>query len=188
MQSKLHINASQGIIDVEGDADLIREVYNDFKDKLIEQFAAAPGGIAQEEPVAKPKNSKRKNKNPAKKASKASPADANGVDANKPKLDKDLNTSGLAAFYDFESCKNNCEKILVSLKFLTDELSIAHPNTDQVFTCFKDAKQKIPTAFAQAFRDTSNVHGFINYISPTEIEITTKGDNHFEFEMEKAAE
>lgn len=36
MTTKLHINISQGIIDVEGDPDLVRAIYDDFKDQLLD--------------------------------------------------------------------------------------------------------------------------------------------------------
>ena len=35
MTIKLHINISQGIIDVEGDAAFVREIYANFKDQLL---------------------------------------------------------------------------------------------------------------------------------------------------------
>jgi hypothetical protein len=40
LQNKLHINLTQGIIDVEGDADLVRAIYEDFKDRLTEHISA----------------------------------------------------------------------------------------------------------------------------------------------------
>ena len=35
MQSKLHIDLSQGLVEVEGEADLVREIYRDLKDHLL---------------------------------------------------------------------------------------------------------------------------------------------------------
>ena len=42
MQTKLHINIHQGVIDVEGDVDLVKQVYADFKDHLLKKVAKAP--------------------------------------------------------------------------------------------------------------------------------------------------
>jgi hypothetical protein len=42
VHTKLHINIHQGVVDVEGDSDLVREVYSDFKGKLLSQVDSLP--------------------------------------------------------------------------------------------------------------------------------------------------
>lgn len=195
MTTKLHINISQGIIDVEGDPDLVRAIYDDFKDELLDAVKRAPhtpaasatpttpaeNGESTNEASSKPKPKRR---TPAKK--KANGDDnASGVVADSPKLDKNLNTSGLGAFYGKFAPKNNAEKILIFLKFMVDELSIESPNTDQVYTCFKATGERIPKAFAQAFYDTSSKLGYIDFRSSTDLPITIAGDNHFNHSLKK---
>lgn len=34
MQTKIHINLTQGILEVEGESDFVRDIYNDFKSEL----------------------------------------------------------------------------------------------------------------------------------------------------------
>ena len=198
--AKLHIDLSQGVIDIEGDPDFVREIYSDFKDQLTSgaRFAspsanhssradesdgeaastsASAGGDAPAKPKAKRRTSPRK---------KVVSEDAsNGVVADAPKLDKSLDTSALGTFYGQFAPKNNAEKILIFLKFITDTLQIESPNTDQVYTCFKQTGEKIPKAFAQAFYDTSTKHGFIDFRSSIDMPITIAGDNHFTHSLKR---
>lgn len=195
MNTKLHINLSQGIIDIEGDPELVRSIYDDFKGQLLESlksgngasFAEEQGGsIATEirnESPAKPKLKRRSS--PKKKAN--GDEGSHGISPDNPKLDKQLDLAGLADFYNQFEPKNNFEKILIFLKFMTENLSIDSPNSDQVFTCFKSTGEKIPTAFAQALRDTSKKHGFIDYNSPIDMPITIAGENHFNHNLKRKA-
>jgi hypothetical protein len=192
VQSKLHIDLSQGVVDVEGDTDLVREIYRDFKDQLLSGAPAAqrpqsrpPAGAGQQQANGETKTKGKRRVAPRKKAD--GDGGASGINANAPKLDKNLDTSKLGAFYGQFAPKNNYEKILVFLKFITEELGQDEPNTDQVYTCFKKVGGKIPTAFAQAFHDTSSKRGYIDFNSATDISITIAGDNHFN-DMMKAAE
>ena len=195
MTAKLHIDMSQGVISIEGDPDLVREIYRDFKDHLaagaqkpnpshahIQPPAHKPA--VQVEPEAKPKSKPRAS---VKKKSD-SVENASGVNPNAPKLDKSIDTSGLAAFYGQYEPKNNSEKILIFLKYLSDNLGIEEPNTDHVYTLFKKMRDKIPKAFAQAFHDTGNKHGFIDFNGPAAtIKVTIAGDNHFNHDLKKKA-
>jgi len=185
---KLHINLSQGLIEVEGDADLVREIYKDFKDQLAtgapKPNTAQAAAQAHAEPQEKPKAKRRA---PAKKKNDSA-ENASGIDSNAPKLDKNIDTSGLAAFYGQYKPKNNAEKILIFSKYLSDELGIEEPNTDQIYTLFKKAGDKIPKAFAQAFHDTGNKHGFIDFDGPAAtIKVTIAGDNYFNHDLKKEA-
>ena len=49
MQTKLHINVQQKIIEVDGDAAFVSTVYDDFKDYLLREFEAAkePAGAVK---------------------------------------------------------------------------------------------------------------------------------------------
>ncbi len=196
MTTKLRIDVSQGLIDIEGDPQLVREIYADFKTHLLSgvKFAqtashasqsAATGAETDEQtpPASKPKAKRR----PAAKKKTNGDDSGSGVVADSPKLDKSLDTSGLGTFYGQFAPKNNAEKILIFLKFMTESLSIESPNTDQVFTCFKATGDKIPKAFAQAFYDTSSKLGYIDFRSSTDLPITIAGDNHFNHTIKRTS-
>jgi hypothetical protein len=193
MTTKLHIDISQGILDVEGDPELVREVYRDFRDQLIGKVGfgsstptPSPADTTGNAETASDTNSKPKAKRRAPKKKSAGDDSGSGVFADSPKLDKNLDTSGLDAFYSQYEAKRNADKIVVFLKFMTETLGIENPNTDQVYTCFKATGSKIPTAFAQAFYDTSSKLGYIDYRSSTELPVTIAGDNHFNHSLKKA--
>ena len=194
MTTKLHIDISHGIIDVEGDPELVREVYADFKMRLLSSVkfsqpepAAAPaathaGNGIEIAPAATKQKTKRR---VASKKKANGDEGGSGVIADSPKLDKNLDTSGLGLFYGQFAPKNNPEKILIFLKFMAESLHIENPNTDQVYTCFKATGDKIPRAFAQAFYDTSSKLGYIDFRSSIELPITIAGDNHFNHTLKK---
>ncbi len=191
MQSKLHIDLFQGLVEVEGDTDLVREVYRGLKDRLLSHTPAQsrPPADSPDEPPSTETNGEAKAKSkrrslPRKKAD--SDSGSSGISADAPRLDKNLDTSKLGPFYGRFKPKNAGEKILIFLKYITEELGQDQPNTDQVFTCFKKSGERIPTAFKQAFHDTSSRHGYIDFNSTTDVSITIAGDNHFN-DMLKAA-
>ncbi len=193
MHTKLHINISQGIVDVEGDTDLVREIYADFKDKLlngpeISTQATPHQNPSEESSDAALPQKKPKRRTTPRKTTKSESGES-GVIADSPKMDKHLDTAGLSAFYDQFEAKNNPEKILVFLKFLVDECEIVAPNTDQVYSCYEAANERVPKVFSQAFRDASGrKFGYIDYNSPTDLVITIVGNNHFKLDMKKTAE
>ena len=192
MTTKLHINLVQGIIDVEGDPAFVRSVYEDFKLQLAtssKPTKTAPERTVdvsevEETPKAKPKGKRRA---PAKRKG----AEDDGgpqVNPDAPKLDKNLDTSKLNAFYSQFEPSNNPEKILVFLKFLIEELDVESPTTDQVYTCYERVNERVPKVFSQAFRDTQGrKFGYIDYNSPTDIRLTTVGNNHFKFDLKRKA-
>lgn len=192
MTTKLHIDISQGVIDIEGDPDLAREIYADFKDQLLNRtrLAASPPASTPDlassgrgDGVVNVASKAKAKRRPARKTN--GEEGGSGVVADSPKLDKNLNTASLGPFYGQFLPKNNAEKILIFLKFITDELDIESPNTDQVYTCFKAAGEKIPKAFAQAFYDTSSKLGYIDFRSSTDMPITIAGDNHFNHALKR---
>ena len=193
MTTKLHINLSQGVIDVEGDPELVREIYQDLKAHLQNSAGSISDGgqSGGETPTDDPPAGKFKTRRRSatrKKAGDGSENSGQTVIADSPKLDKNLDTSGLLAFYGRYETKNNSEKILVFLKFLTDELHVASPNTDQFYTCYERVDERVPKAFSQAFRDASGrKFGYIDYNSPTDIQMTTVGNNYFKFDLKKKA-
>ncbi|BBE32737.1 hypothetical protein [Sphingosinicella microcystinivorans] len=194
MATKLRIDISQGVIDIEGDPDLVREIYTDFKSRLLEALKFTPPAAStpasathsgnNEEAASSAPKQKVKRRGATKKKTNGDES-GSGVAADAPKLDKNLDTSGLGAFYSQFAPKNNAEKILIFLKFMADSLNLENPNTDQVYTCFKATGDKIPKAFAQAFYDTSSKFGYIDFRSPTDFPVTIAGDNHFNHKLKR---
>lgn len=199
MTAKLHINLSQGVLDVEGDPELVREIYNDFKLQVLGGMKglAQPQLQAQPAPDPQPQllnmkdevgtKSRAKRRLPSRKRQMSSADEtAPTISPDAPKLDKSLDLASLPEYYEQFDTTNNAEKILVFLKYLNDELSIESPNTDQFYSCFERVNARLPKVFSQAFRDASGRRfGYINYDSPTSIKLTTVGNNHFKFDLKR---
>lgn len=190
MQAKLHINIPQGIIDIEGEPKFVMEIYSDFKGQLLSQLKTPADSSLQSGGHSNKSEGKGqpKKRTPPRKKTKPE-ADNTGIDADSPQLDKELDTSGLADFYNQFELKNNAEKILVFSKFLIEQRNIENPNTNQFYTCYWDLKETIPKVFSQAFRDAhGRNYGYINYNSSTDIKITTLGTNYFNRGLKRKAD
>lgn len=191
MQTKLHMNLTQGIVDVEGDVEFVRAVYDDFKDRLTKHSTTAPEARelvdAPSSKTASAGSTKSKRRGQSRKKAAISEAGETSVNPDTPKLDKTVDTSKLKGFYDQFDPSSAPEKILIFLKYLIDIENIPTPNIDQIYTCFRAIKEKVPSAYSQAFRDTASKKGFIDYNSATDIKITILGENHFEHSLKKKA-
>lgn len=190
MSAKLHINILQGVIDIEGDPGLVREIYADFKNQLLGGTITRGQSSVERNEAEDVEEAPKQRVTAERKAVSRKRPDGDelgrGVNADVPKLDRDLDTSRLTAFYGQFKPKNHPEKILVFLRFLINELGIVAPNTDQIYTCYTKVNERIPKAFAQAFRDTSGKSfGYIYYKSSTDMKITTAGANHLKFDIKK---
>ena len=185
-RAKLHINLVDGVVDVEGDPELVREVYADLKEALLNGKAYSPPDPPEDAGGAEtPTKIKPKRRRAARKKTTVEES-GSSVDPDSPKMDKDLDTSDLGAFYGQFEAKNNAEKILIFLKFLTEKLEIESPNTDQVYTCYEAMNERVPKVFSQAFRDASGRRfGYIDYKSSAELAVTTLGNNHFKLDLKR---
>lgn len=186
MHTKLHIDLSQGIIDIEGDSEFVREIYSDLRESIV-QKAEVEDLTRDEETKKEPKSPKRQTPRRSSSRKKAvQEATKTVADPHHPQLDKTLDTSNLAAFYGQYSTVNHPEKILVFAKFIIDELKMEAATTDHIFTCYMALKERVPQAFAQSFRNAHGKrHGFIDYRSDGTLHISMKGENHLNHEMNK---
>lgn len=190
MQSRLHIDLYRGIIDVEGEESFVREIYADYKDRLKD--LADVGAPKAPEPIAELAGEKIKSK-PRRAATKKSPKTKTDGEAKasayRPALTKDLDTSGLAAFYKQFSPKNNAEKILVFVKFLEEKLDISPCSADQIYTCYRSLKQSVPQHFRQVIVNTSGRdYGYIEYGGIDEITASIIGQNYFDDGLVRASD
>src|SRR5262245_4636303 len=134
MTAKLHINISQGVLDIEGDPELVREIYADFKDQLLAggtERIQPPEKLEEHDktPEALKSRIRTRRKTSSRKRAKSDEAGSD-ISADAPNLDRELDTSKLALFYGKYKPTNHPEKVLIFLMFLSEELGIESPNTD----------------------------------------------------------
>jgi hypothetical protein len=198
--TKLHINIHQGIIDVEGDSDLVLRVYEDFRvlllkaqETVVEDDAdqGADGSAEKANGGSKPEKTitraKRKPRRTASTVGDGPPgAKLQSVTSYKPSLDKTLDTSKLMEFLVAYEPKNNAEYILIFAKFLSEKLGYDKCTMNQIYSCFSASRTKFPKYFGQSFIDTrGNGYGYIDFTNPDDIAVTMLGQNHFNHGVKK---
>lgn len=183
--SKLRIDLSNGLLEVEGDEAFVRDVYKDFKDQLAkaataphkpQQHSSPPRAPAAQPPAAKTPRGKGKPR-----------SDYNG------KLDKNLDLSGgkgipsLKDYLKRFDARSLTKKDTVFIKYLQEFVGIEKVNVDHIYTCYDDVG-KIPGALRQSLRDASG-EGLIEFSDPDNITLAIKGINWLkEQEAAKAKE
>lgn len=184
MNTKLHLNLLQGIVEVEGEESFVRQIYYDYKDRLrdFSRASSSPDERPKtDEAKGNPKSKSTTRRSATQKPSKKRTDSEAKTPAYRPALDKDLDTSGLVDFYEQFSPKNNAEKILVLAKFLEENLDISPCNADQIYTCYRILKQPVPQYFRQVIINTSGRdYGFIEYGGIDDIKVSIIGQNHID--------
>jgi hypothetical protein len=184
VNSKLHIDIEKGIIDVEGNEELAKAIYADFREQLLQK--AGRRSTENVEKIEREVNVKRSTKTRSREK-------ANGGEDRKlrsadyiPALVTDLDLGTLPEFYGKFETKNNPEKILVFLKFLQKQGHTTPYGANQVYSCYKRVKERPPKVFLQAFRDASGrKYGYISYDGPEAIALTQLGETHFDHDLKR---
>jgi hypothetical protein len=179
--TKLLINLKEGIVQVEGAEEFVRDVYNDFKERVSKPVvipSTTPARLEQQPEDIEGSTAPIKTGGPRRSASGAGKT---GGDASnyKPKFNNDLNLADLPQYYEKYAPSGHNEIILVFAAFMRDKMGKAPCTADDVYTCYftMRAETKIPTAFVQAFRNCQTRTHYIKYTSLTEIEVAIPGDN-----------
>lgn len=190
--AKLHINLSEGTLSAEGSEEFVQSIYSDFRNRLIEEAVdRQPKQIPAFEqnnpalPTQDGQSSPQKTQTPRKSKSPSSKRQSAGTYV--PQFNPDLDLSKLSEFYARFDLKKHSEKILVFAIFMRDYLHKSPCSADDIYSCYFTLRTQteIPEAFKQAFIDTFNRTGWVQFISKDEIRITTAGENRFT-EMTKA--
>jgi hypothetical protein len=178
MSTKLSIILGERKIEVEGNEEFVRSIYQDFRNDLMNSDLTSknPGREAVDSgasPTSLSQSKKRISKIQAAGTDKSRPTES------KPTFNSQLNLKGLEAFYEKHAPSSHAEKILVFAAFLRDNLATAPCSTSDVYTCYFTlrGKTKIPTAFLQAFYNAHSRTHFIDFQAPNTVAITIAGDN-----------
>jgi len=190
MNTKIHFSQGDTVFDVEGDAEVVREVYRDLKDALIARFATAKAKPSQEDTEVSEHSSgaaePQKRRPARRKKANISPNNSEArAEAYQPNLVKDLKAPGLEEFYGRYTPKNHPEKVLLFAHFLKEN-GYDPCSANQIFTCYKLVNIARPKAFKQAIIDAhGSKFGYVDYISVDSITVTTIGEDYINFKMQK---
>jgi hypothetical protein len=194
MDAKFSLGMGNVTLDVAGDSEFVRQVYESLREKILvelsvenaRQSAGDNGQVPDQPQTSETPNTGRKSAKKKRPRKSTSISGEVKPEAYTPSLVKDLETNGLSEYYGQFEPKNHAEKILVFMSFLQlkgHEVCTA----DQIFTCYKLAKVERPKVFKQAIIDTNGKQGYIDYKSVSEIRISQIGDDHLIHRMAKSA-
>ncbi|AZV22655.1 hypothetical protein [Mesorhizobium sp. M7A.F.Ce.TU.012.03.2.1] len=190
MNTKIHFSQGDTVFDVEGDADVVREVYRDLKGALVGRLAMVKPMPLREHIADALEDTgatevQRKKPVRRKKGNSGSTSSEPRAEAYQPSLVKDLKAPGLEEFYGKFIPKSHSEKVLMFAHFLRE--SGYDPCTaNQIFTCYKLVNIARPKAFKQAIIDAHGTKfGYVEYGGVDNIRVTTIGEDYLNFKMQK---
>lgn len=189
--TKLKIDLKTGVLEVEGEEAFVKEVYQDYKDRLssVGDFSSDNQvEDTQDDKVSSQNSEQKKTKIPKKKNAKAKDGnkrkESYSLVTNLDLLDKD-NKKALKDFYTEKAPSNAMEKNAVFVYYLQKEAKITTITVNHVYTCYKHMSVPVPGAFRQSLADTSSKKGWIDTKSMENITIPTLGENFVEHGLGK---
>jgi hypothetical protein len=182
MNTKLKINLSEGLLEVEGSEAFVNSIYEDFKGNLLISKTNEPNETKiTSNPVTETKTEIKKNKtNSTPKSKKKAKGKSQNIVS-----DLNLRPSGKKSLDDFISelnVKTNLERNVAFIYYLIHELKISGIGLDHVYTCYRHLKARVPAAFYQSIADTG-VKGWINTSNTEDLTLTSIGLNYVEHDM-----
>ncbi len=183
MNTKIHINLKEGLIEAEGSEDFVKYIYESAKELYNEE---APTRVTKKPSKPSVATNNSKPEAPKKKVN---------ATTKQPKIVADLNlrpTGGKESLEEFckglKIGKSSREKNLVYIYYMQKVLGIEKISMDHVYTCYKHVKEKCPGNLYQNLVDTKNKRGWIVTSNMDQLSVTVPGENYLEHEMQKKAE
>ena len=210
MTTKLKIDLTQGILEVEGSETFVKTIYRDFKAQFIQ-------GESSEEALEPPRKRRRTRKPSVKpkstdgkapSASAAEPAAAPEKTAAQPTAPEtpaakmatpvptyarikglDLGATGehssLVEFMDAKLPITNEERNLVFLYYLQHVINLKSISMDHVYTCYREVNIRAPLNLEHSLSTTANQKGWINLDDSGQMAVTSEGKNYVEKQLPK---
>ena len=190
-ENKLKIDLNQGVIEVEGSEQLVRDIYNDFKERLSKPATPIREARSAQEEFPTPK---KKTVNKTKSASNTGKVKPKGPASKSGMLLKELDLTGsdgkesLRDFYSKFETSSNLERNLVFVYYLQHIKEVENININHVFTCYRNVPDlKAPGNLKQSLVDAGFKKGWLDTSSMENITVPISGINHLEHDMPKKA-
>lgn len=213
MTTKLKIDLSQGVLEVEGSETFVKAIYADFKAHFVEPDGAAEVSALIERP-------RRRRARTAKKVTETVPVTAEVVappitpeivaepsiqpSAPEPmpeptpppitptyhyiedlKLGAGEGHPSLVKFMDAKLPVTNEERNLVFLYYLHHILKVKPITLDHIYTCYRAAKIRAPLNLENSLRVTAEQRGWIKINQNGSITVTSDGKQYAEKQLPK---
>lgn len=185
--TKIRIDLKNGYLEAEGEEAFVKDIYTDYKDVLA-MVISRQSEERQQEIAAPALSDKKASAVGSKKIADKAPKQmkTKNLESHKMLGDLDLNPQdgiSLRAFIDSKNPAMAQEINTAIVFYLQKNLTIAAITTDHVYTCYKSAGKKVPTALVQSLKDTMRHKGWIDASDLTKIHLTTAGENLVEHEL-----
>jgi hypothetical protein len=182
---RLKIDIHAGLVEVEGDEEFVKQVYEDFKASLG-THKESPKTSSQVDRTPSPKQKSSTNNGAKKKTGKSVKGSYTYEHELASKLDS--GSSKLTTFYNERYPSSGFEQNALFVYFLEKILKKANITVDDVYTCYKFLDKPNPTALRQSLIDTSNKKQWLNTSSMEDIKISSKGDKLVSYDLKNKPE
>lgn len=145
--------------------------------------------------IVKPEDNQLIDKPSSKTKPKSSSSSKGNVKTGKKSSDTliilkelDLRAKGKKSFSEFFEEKRpsaSNEFNSVAVYYLAEILELTGITPNHVYTCYKEATQRLPVAFVQSLRDTAIKNGYIDTADINNIKISIRGKNFVEHDLPK---
>ncbi len=187
--TKLKIDLKNGLLEVEGEDALVREIYKDYKDVLAHVISRQPETTqhvidtpSPTEELNAPKENKKINKTSKSSRSKV-------MESYKILGDLNLTPPEKKSLKDFIAEKSPSEAggemTTVMVHYLQKTLGIENVSLNHIYTCYKNAEKKVPVSLKANVSDIQRRKGWLNTADTDKIRVTTSGENLVEHELPK---
>lgn len=197
MTTKLKIDLTQGILEVEGSETFVKAIYSDFKVHFIGDEAGEMLGSKTRR--GRPRSTRT---NPEKKSSLAvepnSSTSSEAETSAEPEPAKPVHrfledlplTAGegrgaLVEFMDLKFPITNEERNLVFLYYMQHILKIKPITVDHIYTCYRAAKIRVPLNLESSLETTVNQRRWIKKTKTGRLSVTPSGKLYVEKQLPK---
>ncbi len=181
--TKLKIDLRSGVLEIEGAESLVREIYQDYKEKIVRgefepvEELSPPSDAGTHTPSTKPRRTK----------SGASKTTNKRKESYQIVKDLDLSPKGgkesLKDFYSKKSPSTALKRNALFVYYLQKIAKTKDIGVNHIYACYKNVSERVPGALRQSLLDTSSRNGWIDTKSMQNITITTHGENLVEHEL-----
>jgi hypothetical protein len=201
MTTKLKIDLTQGILEVEGSETFVKAIYSDFKVHFIGDEAGEMLGSKTRR--GRPRSTRTK---PEKKSIPAVESNSSPTSPDQPESEvsaepepakpmhqflEDLPlTAGegrgaLVEFMDLKFPITNEERNLVFLYYIQHVLKIKPIKADHIYTCYRAAKIRVPLNLESSLETTVNQRRWIKKTKTGRLSVTPSGKLYVEKQLPK---
>lgn len=190
MTTKLIIDLSRGLIEVEGSEAFVEKIYQDFRAQISVNNTPTPKQLPdQHKSTIAPTKSTPSPQKPKSLAAKPKKVTSSASGSFLKELDLS-GSGGKASLREYTSrfvFKSNMERNLIFTYYLQHELELDEIGINHIFSCYRNIPgTKIPGNLKQSLYDTSS-KGWIAITSiDNGITVSTAGINHLEHDIPKS--